>query len=84
MSSRDDEFSIYLRKPDKKDIDELTKAFDRSQNLHQPWTVIPKDIKRYAGQSHRYLVCHKESNAIVGSFHIGDIVEGWFHSAYIG
>ena len=79
-----EKFLVHLRRPNKNDIDELINAFGRSQNLHQPWTVIPKDIEIYAEQPHRYLVCLKESNAIVGSFHIGDIVEGWFHSAYIG
>lgn len=76
--------SVFLRKPDKTDLKELVNAFEKSQHLHHPWTFIPKDFERYIAQPHRYLVCHKESNAIVGSFNIAEIVEGWFHSAYLG
>jgi len=76
--------SVYIRKPDKNDIKKLVDAFQRSQKLHQTWTFIPNNFEQYIAQPHRYLVCHKESNAIVGSFNIGEIVEGWFHSAYLG
>jgi len=80
----DDNFSVYLRKPQKHDIEELSDAFGRSQSLHQPWTFTPKDIEKYVSQPQRFLVCHKESNAIVGAYHIAEIVEGWFHSAFLG
>ncbi len=75
---------VYLRKPELADRQALLDAFARSQDLHRPWTFPPDDIDVYISQAYRYLVIHRESQAIVGSFNISQIVRRWFHSAYLG
>lgn len=77
-------FSIYLRKPDITDKDEIIAAFTRSVDFHKPWTYSPDDHEKYLSQTHRYFVCHKKTHAIIGSYNISEIVRGWFQSAYLG
>lgn len=75
---------VYLRKPVPADKQELLAAFDRSREFHHPWTFPPQDIDVYIFQAFRYLVIHKDTQAIVGSYNISQIVRRWFHSAYLG
>jgi len=79
-----EQFSVYLRKSNSEDIEELDKAFDHSVSLHNPWAYAPKDIEKYSQQPNRYLACLKITNEIVGSFCISEIVRGGFQSAYLG
>ncbi|MES2672727.1 MAG: GNAT family protein [Pseudomonadota bacterium] len=76
--------SIYLRKPDFTDQEEIIAAFTRSVDLHNPWTYSPDDYEKYLSQPYRYFVCHKKTHAILGSYNISEIVRGWFQSAYLG
>lgn len=75
---------VYLRKPTWEDKSELEAAYKRSENLHAPFTTQPADINEYINQTNRYLLCHKETQAIIGSFNISNIVRGWFQSGYLG
>lgn len=76
--------AIYLRKPQLSDLAEIKLAYQKSIQLHQPWTYPPTDFQQYLAQEHRYFVCLKENHAIVGTFNISNIVRGYFHSAYLG
>ncbi|EEY75722.1 ribosomal-protein-alanine acetyltransferase family protein [Acinetobacter calcoaceticus RUH2202] len=76
--------SVYLRKPQINDLAEIKEAYERSVQLHQPWTYPPSDFKQYLTQEHRYFVCLTESHTIVGTFNISNIIRGYFHSAYLG
>lgn len=76
--------SVYLRKPQINDLAEIKEAYERSVQLHQPWTYPPSDFEQYLTQEHRYFVCLTESHTIVGTFNISNIIRGYFHSAYLG
>jgi [ribosomal protein S5]-alanine N-acetyltransferase len=76
-------FSIYLRKPDITDQEEIIAAFTRSVDFHKPWTYLPDNYEKYLSQPYRYFVCHKQTHAILGSYNISEIVKGWFQSAYL-
>lgn len=76
--------SVYLRKPALEDKEPLIAAYERSKDLHAPYTVAPTDFDAYINQSDRYLVCHQQSHDILGTFNISNIVRGWFQSGYLG
>lgn len=76
--------AIYLRKPQLSDLAAIKLAYQKSIQLHQPWTYPPTDFQQYLAQEHRYFVCLAENHAIVGTFNISNIVRGHFHSAYLG
>ena len=76
--------SVYLRKPQINDLAEIKEAYERSVQLHQPWTYPPSDFQTYLEQEHRYFVCLTDSHAIAGTFNISNIIRGHFHSAYLG
>jgi ribosomal-protein-alanine N-acetyltransferase len=78
------QFLVYLRKACNNDKNSLIAAYERSVNIHSPFTLAPTNIDEYIDQTDRYLVCNKESHDIVGTFHISNIVRGWFQSAYLG
>ncbi|MFA2965239.1 GNAT family N-acetyltransferase [Acinetobacter pittii] len=75
---------VYLRKPKKSDLVEIQAAYDRSVQLHQPWTYPPADFQIYLEQEHRYFVCLTQDHSIVGTFNISNIIRGHFYSAYLG
>lgn len=77
-------FSVYLRKPAYEDKESLIAAYQRSEDLHSPYTFAPTDVDAYITQENRYLLCHKDHHEIVGTFNISNIVRGWFQSAYLG
>ena len=77
-------FSVYLRKPVYEDKESLIAAYQRSEELHSPYTFAPTDVDAYITQENRYLLCHKDHHEIVGTFNISNIVRGWFQSAYLG
>lgn len=76
--------TIYLRKAQTSDSDEIAAAYSRSKHLHAPFTFPPTNIENYVAQEHRYFVCLKANHAIVGTFNLSNIVRGWFQSAYLG
>ncbi|MGT2552393.1 GNAT family N-acetyltransferase [Acinetobacter geminorum] len=75
---------VYLRKPKKSDLVEIQAAYERSVQLHQPWTYPPADFQRYLEQEHRYFVCLTQDHSIVGTFNISNVIRGHFYSAYLG
>ena len=77
-------FSVYLRKPQADDKYPLITAYSQSKFLHEPFVFIPADIHQYLAQEHCYLVCDKTHHNIVGTFNISNIVRGWFQSGYLG
>jgi ribosomal-protein-alanine N-acetyltransferase len=75
---------ILLRKPNNKDLDEVSSAYDRSASVHHPWTHAPKDYEVYLSEEHRYFSCLDSTGEIVGTFNISGLVRGYFQSAYLG
>jgi ribosomal-protein-alanine N-acetyltransferase len=80
----DKKTSVYLRKPQADDKSILLTAYEQSKALHEPFVFSPTDIDQYLAQENRYLVCHKESHTIIGTFNISNIIRGWFQSGYLG
>ena len=75
---------LYLRRALSTDLDQVQAAYARSTDLHYPWTSAPTDLNRYLAQEGRYFVCLQASEEIVGTFHISNIVRGYFQCAYLG
>ena len=70
--------AIYLRKPQLSDLAEIKLAYQKSIQLHQPWTYPPTDFEHYLAQEHRYFVCLRENHAIAGTFNISNIIRGYY------
>lgn len=76
--------TVYLRKPQSSDLEEIRLAYQNSESLHQPWTYPPSNFHSYLAQEGRYFLCLTETNQIIGTFNISNIIRGHFHSAYLG
>ena len=76
--------TVYLRKPNISDLEEIEKAYKKSQILHHPWTYPPNDFQHYLQQEGRYFLCLTKTHQIIGTFNISNIIRGYFHSAYLG
>lgn len=75
---------LLLRRALSTDLDEVRAAYERSAQLHHPWTCAPQDLSPYLAQEGRYFLCLQAGGEIVGTFHISNIVRGHFQSAYLG
>jgi len=76
--------TVYLRKPNISDLEEIEKSYKKSQTLHHPWTYPPTDFQHYLQQEGRYFLCLTETHQIIGTFNISNIIRGYLHSAYLG
>jgi ribosomal-protein-alanine N-acetyltransferase len=83
---------IVLRAPALSDQAEFVRAARASRALHRAWVHAPdtplafRVYVRRAAQpgSHAFLVCRRDSGAIVGAINISNVVMGLFRSAYLG
>jgi ribosomal-protein-alanine N-acetyltransferase len=83
---------IVLRAPALSDQHEFVRAARASRALHGAWVHAPdtplafRAYVRRAAQpgSHAFLVCRRDSGAIVGAINISNVVMGLFRSAYLG
>ena len=83
---------VVLRRPKPSDGDEVIEMNRRSKKLHRPWLYAPVDeqsweryIERLESERHNaWLVCLKDTGAIVGVINMSEIVQGIFQSAYLG
>ena len=83
---------IYLRPPELADEQAFLKAARLSIALHQPWTTAPASsaefhayVDRMAQASNKaFVVCRRDTEALVGVINITNIVLGQFCSAYLG
>ena len=75
---------VYLRKPREMDLNEIKLAYQNSESLHQRWTYPPSNFENYIQQEGRYFLCLTETDQIIGTFNISNIIRGHFHSAYLG
>lgn len=83
---------VELRPPTYADQAEFLAAMRASQDLHRPWAYPPTTPRAYdllmaRVTDPRYeplLACRSEDGAIVGFFNLGEIVRGYFQSAFLG
>ena len=67
-------------------------AVRRSKALHRPWIYAPETpgkfrayIERMAPPSnYPFLVCHRETGALVGVINLGNVVRGMLQGGYLG
>lgn len=83
---------IVWRAPVPGDQGEFLRAARRSRTLHGRWVHAPDTPRAYreylrrmaAPGSHAFLLCRRDSGAIVGVVNITNVVMGLFCSAYLG
>jgi len=83
---------IVLRYPSTDDQGEFLAAVRRSVQIHRPWVRPPTSAAKYREYLRRhdektqwnFLVCRKDTGALVGVINISNAVRGTFHSAYLG
>ena len=83
---------IVLRPPALADQREFIRAARASRTLHGRWVHAPDTpqafrayVRRAAAPgSHAFLVCRRDSGAIVGVVNVSNVVMGLFRSAYLG
>jgi [ribosomal protein S5]-alanine N-acetyltransferase len=83
---------VLLRTPNETDRDEFVAAMRASEQFQYPWMTgvrTPVEFARLIErtQDERFdpsFVCRLEDGAIVGFFNLGEIVRGFFQSAYLG
>ena len=84
--------SIYLRPPVLSDQQAFLGAVRDSQALHHPWVAAPNTpvkfrayIRRMAPPANAaFLVCRRDTQALVGVINLTNIVRGVFQSGYLG
>jgi ribosomal-protein-alanine N-acetyltransferase len=76
--------ALYLRAPEPEDREAIEALYQRSADIHLPWTHPPRDYEAFLVQASRYLLCHEGAGEIVGTFHISGVVRGYFQSGYLG
>ena len=83
---------VLLRTPNDADRDEFIAAMRASEQFHYPWITgvrTPVEFGRLIERTRdeRFdpsFVCRLEDGVIVGFFNLGEIVRGFFQSAYLG
>lgn len=83
---------VAIRPPVLADATDFVVAARRSRSLHHPWVTAPATpaafstyLARMQPPSNRpFLVCHRETGALIGVINISNIVMGLFRSAYLG
>jgi ribosomal-protein-alanine N-acetyltransferase len=83
---------VAIRRPTPADCDEFVALMQSSQEFLLPWGDYPASEERFHkylqsrnGQTDDgFLLCHRQSNAILGVINLNCIVRGFFQSAYLG
>jgi ribosomal-protein-alanine N-acetyltransferase len=83
---------IILRTPALADERGFLESARRSRTLHRPWLTAPRTaaefrayVKRMTRPENRaFLICRRDTGAIVGVVNISNIVLGLFRSGYLG
>ena len=83
---------IYLRQPELKDRAEFLQAVRASRVLHRPWISAPASTAQYRAYlkkmaqpaNHAYLVCRRDTGAIIGVINLTNVILGPFRSGYLG
>jgi ribosomal-protein-alanine N-acetyltransferase len=82
---------VFIRTPTEEDCQELLSLRQRSKDFHFPWVFLSineQDCKNYINrcQNDDYqglLICHLNSNKIIGVVNFSQIFYGMFQNAYL-
>ena len=83
---------VTIRQLRRADEREFLSAVRASRKLHRPWTNPPKSASQFRAYmkqmalpaSKAFLVCRRDTGALVGVVNISNIVRGLFRSGYLG
>ena len=83
---------LYLRHPELKDSDEFIQLMLESKALHHPWVDPPSEAEHFAfyckvaqsKETDGYVICHKDTDAIMGVINLNQIVHGVLCNASLG
>ena len=83
---------VLLRPPRSSDVDEFIALNEASVDLHRGLVsapVRPQQFQEYLKKSRQsdceyFLICHKQSRAIIGSINLSQVTRGLFQNAYLG
>src|SRR5438552_7089800 len=83
---------VALRRPAAADTEEFTALMRDSREFHFPWIDPPRTAEQYeaylrsrqAPGDDGFLICARQTNAIVGFINLNSIVRRSFQSAYVG
>ena len=84
--------AIYVRRPVPADERAFLSAARASRKLHHPWTTAPDTPALFRAYIERmglptnsaFLICRRDTHALVGVVNITNIVLGLFRSGYLG
>jgi [ribosomal protein S5]-alanine N-acetyltransferase len=83
---------VYFREPNESDCAALLDLHQHSQDFHAPWSYLPQTLKgcqQYIQRCHQdnfagFLICHAQTQQIVGVVNLSQIFYGAFQNAYLG
>ncbi|HTC50672.1 MAG TPA: GNAT family protein [Steroidobacteraceae bacterium] len=83
---------IYLRQPGSEDRGPFLDAVRHSKSLHRPWVRAPATRREFDAYlkkmaepaNHAYLVCRRDTDAIVGVINLTNVILGALRSGYLG
>jgi ribosomal-protein-alanine N-acetyltransferase len=83
---------VKLRRPTRADAHKFITLMRQSQDLHHPWCFPPTTEEAFESylksrnqeNQDGFLVCHGQTQAIMGLINLNEIVRGSFQSAYLG
>jgi len=84
--------TVYIRPVALSDSKPFLAAVRASQALHHPWVAAPDASAKFRAYIRRmvppanygFLVCHRDTDALVGVINLTNIVRGSFQSGYLG
>lgn len=82
---------VFLRHPERGDVEEFLRMVTDSVRLHRPWVYLsesPETFFRYVDRSSGErelgcLICRVSDGAVVGAANLSEIARGAFQSAYL-
>jgi [ribosomal protein S5]-alanine N-acetyltransferase len=83
---------VGIRRPTLADCDEFVALMEKSREFHLPWGDFPNNRERFckyletrkSGNHDGFLICQRDTQAIMGVINVNEIVRGAFQSAYLG
>lgn len=84
--------SVCIRPAGLSDAKPFLAAVRASQTLHHPWVAAPDTPGKFRAYIRRmappanygFLICHRDTGALVGVINLTNIVRGLFQSGYLG
>ena len=84
--------TVSIREAALSDSKPFLAAVRASQAFHRPWVAAPNTPSKFRAYIRRmvppanygFLVCHRDTRALVGVINLTNVVRGFFQSGYLG